>query len=314
MKESNTQDHKACHSLLQKAVRRGDIQLVTKIIHHLDEAKNIEWLKSRTPIIVFEECWPLGEFLPLEINLESIIDTLTLVTRSVKTREAASLGVLAHALSEGDTSVLVGDLGDSEIKQIVRAIKNPEGFWNWAEQECKNERQLRLVSLARKAHRNWSWPWDRALIQASAYLAVQENMPEIGEAKSSKESLSFWVGLDKHTPQGKKALQDVAKDIGIPTRQLSWISFYFESALLNESIDSTWWARELYWRLRMVDLNQASAIQLWKRARPLLKERLREDAGLLKAHLEEPALNKSVKQENTNEYSQQDKLPGFNAI
>ena len=313
MKDSNTQDHKACHSLLQKAVRRGDIHLVAKIVRHLDDAKDMAWLKSRTAIITFEECWPLGEFIPSEINLEGILGTLTLVAKSVKTRDAASLGVLAHALSNGDDTVLIEESGNQEIKQIVRAIKNPDGFWNWAENECRNERQHRLVSSARKAHRNWSWPWDRALIQAGAYLAVQKDMPEIVKAKIYRESVPLWVGLDKHTPQGKKALQEVAKEINIPARQLTWVSFYFESALLNENIDSKWWSKELNWRLGQVGLNQDYAFQIWKNARPRLIERLREDAELLKIHLEEADLNKTVKQQYTVISPQQDSLPGFNA-
>ncbi len=96
MRKPNPQTHQACRSLLQKAVRRGNTVLTHKIAHHLHSIGDTDWLKTRTAIITFEECWPLGVNLSLTSDIKGIIDALLNVTQMVKVKDAAGLGVLAY--------------------------------------------------------------------------------------------------------------------------------------------------------------------------------------------------------------------------
>src|SRR5205085_7923576 len=116
-----------------------------------------------------------------------------------------------------------------------------------------------LIQSSMKAYRRGGWPWDRALMQAAAYLAVTNGIPEVQLSKQPSIEVPFWVGLDKHTDQGKKALQDTAKNIGVPTHQLSWISYYFERARAIESTECYCWLRARQWRLGKVGVDQKTA-------------------------------------------------------
>ena len=52
-------------SLLQKAVRRGNVKLVftTSALLESLSRKEKNWFRNRTAVITFEECWPLGSEL-----------------------------------------------------------------------------------------------------------------------------------------------------------------------------------------------------------------------------------------------------------
>jgi hypothetical protein len=284
MRKPNSQTHQACRSLLQKAVRRGDASLASKIAQHLREVGDNDWIRMRTATITFEECWPLGNNLHLAVDFKGNLNALICVAKAIKVKDAAGLGVLAYTLSEGDSSVLTHDVEDVHIQRVCEAIRNPQDFWIWAKERCLQEDQRLLVESSLKAYRRGGWPWDRALIQAAAYLAVING---VSSALSTEDILDvpFWVGLDKHTPQGKKAFQHAAKDIGVSAHQLSWVSFYFESARLNESTKSDWWSRECQWRLNQIGLTYDEALLLWDKAKPVLIQVLSKEADLLEMHL-----------------------------
>jgi hypothetical protein len=311
MRKPNPQTHQACRSLLQKAVRRGSISLTRKIARHLQSIGDADWLKTRTAIITFEECWPLGTNLHLKTDFEGILDTLTEVTRTVKVKDATGLGVLAYEFSDGDTSVLFGTPEDQHIRRVAEAIINPQDFWTWATQNCSQMNQQALIQSSMKAYRRGGWPWDRALIQAAAYLAMTNGIPEVHLTRRPSVEVPFWVGLDKHTSQGKKALQDTARNIGVPARQLSWISFYFESARANESTESYWWLRERQWRLSKVGVDQDKASLIWERAQPIFTKLLREETDILRKHLEGSVDNEAFVQSSEHSQTQQVRLPGF---
>ena len=153
--------------------------------------------------------------------------------------------------------------------------------------ECEDldEDQRAVAIAAKKAFRGGGWPWDRAFMLASAYLAVTGGVPTLSCAPSPAEQWPIWVALDKHTPEGKQAIADAAKAAGIPVQHALWSSFYFESALNNAADPSVWWAREIKWRLARLGLRYSEAQQLWSHLRPLVAEKLRTPAMELQAHL-----------------------------
>ena len=88
--------HNLERSLLQKAVRRGDVGLVEKVISYLIGVGDRNWLKKRLIIIAYEECWPLAT----EINSDKIYDSYKKLALSVKikTQQACQpwqLGIIA---------------------------------------------------------------------------------------------------------------------------------------------------------------------------------------------------------------------------
>lgn len=278
--------HPACRSLIQKAVRRGDVSLTIKVASHLREIGDANWLRRRAAVITFEECWPLGTEFDLTDDFANTVNALVRVAKSVKVKDATGLGTLAYILSTGNNSVLSGSPEDYHIKVVSEAIKRPKDFWEWVVTKCSQEEQHALVKSAQKAHRRGGWPWDKAFMQAAAYIAITEGLPAVRTAKRKKlKEFPLWIALDKHTPQGKQGLREAAKNIGIPWYQLFWVSFYFESAITNEEADSYWWSREVRWRLHSVGLDVEKARVLWYKAQPIVSRILTMEAEQLQYHL-----------------------------
>ena len=288
VKQPLTKIHSAYRSLIQKAVRRGDLSLTRKVASHLRDIGDGNWLARRTAVITFEECWPLGAKLDLSTEFTNTVNSLIRAAQSVKVKDATGLGTLAYALSTGDDSVLSGSPEDRHIKIVSEAIKRPKDFWDWVTTNCSQESQSTLVDVAQKAYRRGGWPWDRAFMQAAAYLAVTGNTPIVTTAKQQSKEFPLWVALDKHTPQGKQALRHVAKKIGVLSNQLFWVSFYFESALTNEATDSFWWSKEVNWRLHQIGLDFDRASLIWDKAQPIISEILKAEVEDLWENIQPP--------------------------
>ena len=288
MEEGKIKFRSACRSLLQKAVRRGSGHLTQKAASCLEEIGDFDWLTKRTAIITFEENWPLGAELGRISTPENTSLALMRATRSVKDKGATGLGTLALALSAGDLSVLSGESKDHPIIVVAEAIKRPSDFWQWAANKCSQECQRMLVETAHRAYQRGGWPWDRAFMQAAAYLAVTEGVPSAHLSQQHEEAFPLWVALDKHTPQGKQAIHEAAWQFSISWQQLAWVSFYCESALTNESTTSSWWLKEIQWRLGQVSLTYDQAQTLWDRVRPVLIGMLEFETDALERYINLP--------------------------
>ena len=269
-------------SLLQKAVRRGNIDLVfiTSAILESLSSKEKNWFRNRTAIITFEDCWPLGADLVFNRKFHSKVAALVKAAGSVKAKDANGLGFLAYALSEGDRSVLTGSAEDRDIRIVSKAVRRPDEFWNWAQQSAADGRRKLLAENAHRFRQAGS-PRDRAVIQAAAYLAISGEIPTIRPASRQSQAFPYWVALDMHTPQGKRVLNDVARDLHIPLKQLEWTLFYFEGAQTNESTPSLWWDRSCSWYFHQIGLPVEEAHLIWEPARVQVVEALTEESRLL---------------------------------
>jgi hypothetical protein len=195
------------------------------------------------------------------------------VTRSTKFRDAAGLGYLARALIEGDTTVLNGTSDDKHVKIIADAIKRPDDFWQWITAREKSDEQAALVENAMR-FKHEGLPRDKAVIQAAAYLAVIETLPSPKKQPPTDLSFPYWIAFDNHTPEGKLALRDVARDLHIPLAQLEWTYFYFEGGETNGEIPSRWWERNCRHHFDKVGLPVEEAHLLWEPAKPQMIEAL----------------------------------------
>jgi hypothetical protein len=239
----------------------------------------------RTAVIVVEECWPLSGYLDESKSSDTLHRMLIRAAESTKMKDAAGLGSLAYALSQGDSTVLVDPTATRDIRIVAAAIDRPADFWNWVAKEGISDRQELVLRSTHRAYRRGGWPWDRAFMIAAAYLAATGGVPEVKPASKRAGPLDWWVALDKHTPEGKRAISEAAKELSIPVRRAIWLSFYFESAVSNAMLTSPWWEREIAWRLRKLGMEYEEAEELWARLRPLVAGRLHDEANRLRSHI-----------------------------
>ena len=277
-------------SLLQKSVRRGYTRLVVTLgaFFKLLGAAEKRWFRQQTTIMAFRLCWPLAPNLTFTRHFNSKAAGMVSVARSVKNQDAAGLGAMAHAFSTGDPSVLDNSEADRIIRIISSGIKRPDDFWSWFD----GHRQSGVSSTLWPRGRGAS-SFDRAVIQAAAYLAATTGLPdlqpEFGQ-ESRQEPLSidsadggfdYWVVFDHHTREGQRALADISRDLHIPFSQLRWLLFYFEGARIGQRSGSAWWRRYCQWQFKKVGIGLEQAHLIWQVARPQLMAALTEDASRL---------------------------------
>ncbi len=242
--------------------------------------KEKTWLKKRAVIITFEENWPLGSELVFNKSFHSKVALLVKIAQSTKAKDAAGLGSLAFALAEGDRSVLDGGPEDKTIRIVANAILRPEDYWEWIHLQKIVGRRASLIKNAVR-FRNIGLPAEKAFSKAAAYLAVNGDLPEITRLPRQTLEFPYMAALDAHTRQGRRALNDISRDLHIPNRQLDWALFYFEGSTTTGSTPSIWWDRWCRWKFQKVGIPMEEAHLLWDPVKPQLAEALAEDAHLL---------------------------------
>ena len=270
-------------STLQKAVRRGNLNLVEKCCRYLIKKNDSDWLKRRLFAIVFEECWGYTYKLNINSDLESVIYEYKIIAGLAKNRNASGLGVLGYELSEGNKSVLQHDSGDTAIRKIAKGLKDPGKFWKWIERLKLSDKQILMVYKAHKGYSKAS-RWDKAMALAAAYLAVKDKIPQIKQV-TKKTNMPLWVALDKHTVIGRKAIRSVAKSEGTKYNIAKWYSFYFESVISNESKNCYWWNREKEWRFNSLGISIQEAEEIWNKLKPKVRKLLKTESNNLKKRL-----------------------------
>jgi len=282
MVRSETDTLARFRSLLQKAVRRGNANLVVTTCAILESfgAREKNWIRGRAAIITFEESWPLGVGLVFNKRFHSKVAALVRVARCQKSKDASGLGLLAHALFEDDRSVLNGSRQDRDLKIIANAIGRPDAFWEWVLQRGETKDQ---VALIRHAHqfRKIGLPKDNAIIQSAAYLGSVGPLPEVNMASTEEKTFPYWVALDYHTTEGRRTLRDISRDLHIELPQLEWIAFYSEGNKTNDMCASPWWDRYCAWRFQKIGIPIEEAPLLWVPVRPQVMAALEEESHQL---------------------------------
>ena len=286
MRKASPDTDQVSRSILQKAVRRGDYELTKKAMAYLIKNDDFDWMRKRLAVMTFEECWTYGYNVSYENDQDIIIKHYLNLVTTAKNRNAAGLGSLAYVLSEKDESVYQGDIGDKSIRLIAEAIKRPKDFWEWTKKHNLTEKQEKIVEMADKGFRKAGWPWDRAFAQSAAYLAITDEIPET-KYLEIKSNINFplWVGIDKHTSEGKEAIRAAAKQLNYNNNKALWLAFYFESATCNIIENSPWWQREIKWRMQKLELTFEQGKEMWERLKPLVQENLKDEIFKLELKL-----------------------------
>ena len=132
IRKASLNTDQVARSLLQKAVRRGNATIAKATFRYLvSERDEFDWVRSRLAVITFEEAWPYGMSVTFGRSETEILGHYTALCTCAKNKDAAGLGSLAYALSEGDESVLAGDPDDRQIRVIAKAIKERDKFMEW---------------------------------------------------------------------------------------------------------------------------------------------------------------------------------------
>ncbi len=283
MRKASPDTDQISRSLLQKAIRRADLQMTKLAINYIIHNDDFDWMRKRLAVITFEECWTYGLEVSYDNDEKIIVNHLLKIVGTVKNRNAAGLGSLGYVLSEKDETVYFGDDEDRSIRIIAEAIKRPNDFWEWTKKQSLNERQKSLVEKADKGFRKAGWPWDRAFAQAAAYLAITGDIPETKYVEPiSDVNFPLWVAIDKHTKQGKVAIREAAKQIGFNANKALWLAFYFESAKCNQIEFSPWWDKEVNWRMRKLGITKEEGQATWEQLKIIVIELLKEETQKLK--------------------------------
>jgi hypothetical protein len=269
-------------SLLHKAVRRGSVDLVLTTSALLGDLgpKEKAWFTKQAAIITFEECWPLGTELVFNRRFHSKVAALVKVTQSTKAKDAAGLGSLGYALSRGDQTVLTDSPDDKHIRIVAGAIERPKDFWAWIDSQAKSDVHKAIIENASR-FKNAGFPWQRAFVVAGVYLGVAQGFPDVKQPVAGDTPFPYWIALDQQTPQGRRVLRDIARDLHIQMPQLIWASFYFEGSRTNQALPSKWWQKACDWRFRKVGILAEEAHLLWEPAKIQVMAALAEDSRQL---------------------------------
>jgi hypothetical protein len=273
-------------SLLQKAVRRGHVDLVYTVSAFIESlgSKSKDWYRTRTAVITFEECWPFGGELNFNRKFHSKVAALVRVTRLQKNRDAVGLACLAYALSKGDATVYNGTPTDKDIKMIANAIRRPDDFWQWISTQVDTPQEKAVIENALR-FRHEGLPRERAVIQSAAYLALSEDVRLPLDSPPVDDNFPYWVAFDENTLEGKLTLRDVTRDLHIPLPQLQWVWYFFEGSKTNGSVPSIWWNRHCDWQFQKVGLQSEEAHLLWEPAKQQVIDALAVDGRKLQGEM-----------------------------
>ncbi|GGX24203.1 hypothetical protein GCM10007242_34590 [Pigmentiphaga litoralis] len=213
------------------------------------------------------------------------IARLSSIASKTKNKSAAGLGTLAHALVEGDYSVLDFAPERKALKIVAAACERPNDFFRWAIDLAPPEDHS-FVYAAKRAFSQASWPWDKAFVLAGTYFTVTEKPALASETYATVPPFPYWVAIDKHTKPGKLAFRRAAVDLRISETLLSWSSFYFEGAKTNAVDPSLWWDAELYWRFATVKSSPEDAQNLWRNVIARIQHEVRSESAALKEVIE----------------------------
>lgn len=253
-------------SLLQKAVRRGDQNVVEKVIKYLLSEKDKTWLRKRLYIITYEECWMYGDNFIDGQSEYKITEHYKNLAVSVKNKNAAGLASLANSYNKGNRSVLssADSIQSKAITTIANAIKSPKKYWTWIKDQPGYKKNKSRIDKAEKAISKLVYDEEKAMTYATAYFCIKDNIPDVVEIPPNNSLFPYWVAIDKHTPDGRDIITTVAQKYKIRPDRLMWIAFFMEGSLCNKMTESPYWELAKLWKMKNMRLTIEEAEVIWE--------------------------------------------------
>jgi hypothetical protein len=140
------------HSLIQKAVRRGNVELVEKVFKYLLNVSGHDWLRNRLAVIGYEECWPFADQLDFTCNDYKLLGQYKAIACKVKNKDCDGLAYLAKRLKQFNNDAETGsDLQRKAIRTIKNAILYPGDYWKWVRERDGYSANKDRIEAAYKA-------------------------------------------------------------------------------------------------------------------------------------------------------------------
>lgn len=293
------EEHKiqVIRSLLQKAVRRGNTELVEILFDYLVHNGELSWLRKRFVVIVFEECWPLGFEITDKSSPRKIKEMLLRVTQSEKYKGASALAAIAGRYAEGYGQKLYGTKEENElIKSVGNFIKDSEAYWTKLKEAAKEKGLEHLVLTAKELSKSALFPVDKAMFYSAALLALITGIPKVAmnNKTTPKEDFPYWMAIDKHTALGRLEIEEFAKshedyktnkDLSF---YISTYQFYFEGAEVDNLADERLWKLNVISDLIRINKEPEKALKEWLKYKPVLIKHLEKYANEIKDELNKP--------------------------
>lgn len=279
MKEQNLQIE---HSLLQKAVRRGAVDMVEKVVNYLLSQGDTKWLHNRLPVMIYEECWVLGN----RVTSGNLITQYVTLAQTVKNKDAAGLATLAVKLHEGDWKAMRGNPNQkAAIMSVTNAIGNPKEFWDWARK--KGRGHIGRIEAAKAAVTKASFETDATMMFAAAYFTVKDLVPLVTDAQPLNSSeFPYWIAFDKHTDVGREIIIEAAKQLDIYPSRAMQLAFYLEGAVCNGMTTSPYWQLAKDWQMEKMGYTYSQANVIWDQLKPIIIELTKDKVKDLKERIE----------------------------
>lgn len=270
-------------SLLQKAVRRGNENVIEKVFKYLLLNDNKAWLMKRLVVMGYEECWTYADKLNIKCSSYNLLEQYKTLSRTIKNKNADGLADLARKLNEYETSALVGNENEKNaIQSVANALKYPDEFWEWIKSESSYQKNKFRIEQAKGDVKRKTITDDSSMMYAAAYLAVKYPIPEtlITEPDNS-EDFPYWIAVDKHTSIGRDKYLDACKEIDLlPVRGMN-LGFYLEGGVCNKVEHSPFWDHMVNWYLNHIGYTIEEAKEKWEKLKPILIELTKEDVNLM---------------------------------
>jgi len=249
----NTSKYDVERSLLQKAVRRGNKNVVSKVVKYLSDAGDTIWLKKRLFTIIYEECWPQGS----EITLANITEEYNKVAGMIKNKNAAGLASLAWNYLNGDVGL--PETCIDNVQSVACAIKSPGEFWEFIKKEPGYAKNRSRIEAAKIAVSKVGFDYDKALMYAAACLAVEEKIPPLRPCETIEDEFPYWIAFDKHTEKGREIITRASNEIGIDPYKGMQLTFFMAGSQCKEITDSPYWNHFVNWRMNKL----GSVVGVW---------------------------------------------------
>lgn len=253
-------------SLLQKAVRRGNEEIVEKVFNYLLNKGNKNWLQERLAVMTYEECWTYGSETIIENNKLKLMEQYKTLARTIKNKNAAGLAALAVKVNEGESSAAVGDASQQKaIKSVANAITKQVEFWNWVRSELGYNKNQQRIDAAEKAMKSAKFPDDKVMMLAATYLSLKYPIPDTEELEPDNgPDFPYWTAIDKHTSIGKELYGEACKKINLMPYSGLQIAFYLEGSVCNQIANSPFWDLVQEWQLKHRGYTLAEAEKIWE--------------------------------------------------
>lgn len=253
------------HSLIQKAVRRGNEELVEKVFAYIFNKGQTKWLQDRLAVMAYEECWTYANELDYTAKNPKLLQQYKNLTTTIKNKNADGLADLAIKLHKGKNVSNVGGVKEQKaIKSVANAINNQLAFWDWIKKEDSYKKNKQRIDAAERDITRAAYDNDKVMMLAAAYLTVRYPIPKTQFTNPNNDSnFPYWIAVDKHTSIGKQIYSMACKNINLDYDHGKKLGFYLEGGNVNQITDSPFWDHIRDWQLEEMGYTLTEAQKDW---------------------------------------------------